>query len=98
MRRAPAMDADDFRRLAHDAVDVGADYLAGVRTRPVFAPMDPAERRALLDQPLPHTGVSPHELLDAFERRVFSRLTPWRRRPRTWSRPLGSGVSSVIQS
>jgi Pyridoxal-dependent decarboxylase conserved domain len=37
----PALDPAAFRRLAHAAVDLVADYLGGIRERPVFAPMTP---------------------------------------------------------
>ena len=68
----PAMDPDTFRRLAHAAVDLVADHLGGVRERPVFAPMTPAERAALLDRPLPDTGVAPETLLAFVGRGVFA--------------------------
>jgi hypothetical protein len=44
----PAIDAEAFRRLAHAAVDLVADHLGGIRARPVFVPMEPTERAALL--------------------------------------------------
>ena len=59
----PAMTSDAFRRLAHAAVDLVADHLDGIRDRPVFTPMSPAERAVLLEPPLPDRGVSPDTLL-----------------------------------
>ena len=44
----PALDPARFRRLAHAAVDLVADYLAGVRAGPVFQPMTAGERAALM--------------------------------------------------
>ena len=60
----PALDPEDFRRLAHDTVDLVADYLAGVSTRPVFRPMTPAERATLMQEPLGAAGVGPEVLLE----------------------------------
>ena len=60
----PALDPEHFRRLAHDTVDLVADYLAGVSTRPVFQPMTPAERATLMQEPLGAAGVGPEVLLE----------------------------------
>src|SRR5437899_10145996 len=60
----PALDPEDFRRLAHDTVDLVADYLAGISTRPVFRPMTPAERATLMQEPLGAAGVGPEVLLE----------------------------------
>ena len=74
--RAPAapltMDPAAFRRLAHAAVDLVADHLGGIRERPVFTPMTPSERAALLDHALPEMGVAPEALLDLVRRQVFT--------------------------
>ena len=53
------MTPEAFRRLAHAAVDLVADHLEGSATEPVFAPMTPAERAALLERPLPDRGRRP---------------------------------------
>src|SRR2546426_5075432 len=55
----PALVPDDFRRLGHEIVELVAAYLAGLRARPVFRPMDARERRALLEQPLGEAGGGP---------------------------------------
>src|SRR2546425_1199413 len=60
----PALDPEHFRRLAHDTVDLVADYLAGISARPVFLPMTPAERAALMQEPLGAAGVGPEVLLE----------------------------------
>ena len=72
---APALarDAEAFRQLGYRAVDLAADFLAGMRERPVFAPMAPEARRALLEQPLPVRGVEPDAILDQFS----SMVLPW---------------------
>lgn len=61
-----AIDAEAFRELGYRAVDLAADYLAGMRQRPVFQPMTPRERLALLEQELPADGVAPDQILDQF--------------------------------
>jgi aromatic-L-amino-acid/L-tryptophan decarboxylase len=60
----PALDPERFRRLAHETVDLVADYLAGIRERPVFRPMTPAERATLMEDSLDAAGVDPGDLLD----------------------------------
>ena len=69
---APAMDPDAFRRLGHAAVDLIADHLGGIRSRPVFAPMTPGERAALLEHALADDGVAPETLLAFVGREVFA--------------------------
>jgi aromatic-L-amino-acid/L-tryptophan decarboxylase len=71
MRTPPALDPDDFRRLAHRAVDLVADYLAGIAAGPVFSPMAPEARRALADHQLPENGSAPDAILAAFTERVL---------------------------
>jgi hypothetical protein len=66
------IDPEAFRRLAHAAADLVADHLAGIRTRPVFAPMTPAERAALLERPLPDRGIEPDALLALAGREVLT--------------------------
>jgi len=71
-------DLAEFRALAHRAADLAADHMEGVARRPVFQPMSPEERRALLDLPLPSRG---QPISDALE---FAR-------DRILSRPMGNG-------
>jgi len=71
MSSPPALDPEHFRRLAHEAVDLAADYLAGVRTRPVFRAMTPAERATLMEAPLGAVGVGPEALLERFRAAVL---------------------------
>src|SRR5688500_35483 len=69
--RAPGMDSEEFRRLGHSAVDLIADFLAGMPERSVFTPMEPADRRAILDQPLPEHGIAPEQILDRYREHVL---------------------------
>lgn len=68
MADTPALmlDPETFRALGYQAVDLATAHLAGVRRRPVFQPMTPDERLALLDQPLPMAGADPGEILSRF--------------------------------
>ena len=70
---APAMAPAAFRRLAHAAVDLIADHLDGIAARPVFTPMTPSERAALLERSLPDVGLAPEALLALVEREIFVR-------------------------
>jgi glutamate/tyrosine decarboxylase-like PLP-dependent enzyme len=67
----PALDPEDFRRLAHAAVDLIADHLAGIAAGPVFRPMSPVERGALMQAPLAAAGVAPETLLERFRASVL---------------------------
>lgn len=67
----PALDPEDFRRLGYRAVDLATEYLRQMRERPVFTPMTPAEREALLNQPLPEDGSPPEGVLGAFRETVL---------------------------
>jgi aromatic-L-amino-acid decarboxylase len=62
----PALDPEHFRRLAHAAVDLAADYLAGISAAPVFRPMSPAERATLMQEPLDAAGIAPETVLERF--------------------------------
>lgn len=73
-----AMDPEEFRRIGHGVIDLVAEYLGGVRGRPVYRPMTVGQRRALLEQPLPEDGLPP----DAALRRVEESVLP---------HPMGNG-------
>jgi glutamate/tyrosine decarboxylase-like PLP-dependent enzyme len=66
------MDPEAFRRLAHAAADLVADHLGRIAEGPVFAPMTPPERAALLERPLPDDGAGPETLLALVGREVFA--------------------------
>src|SRR5262245_7657897 len=67
----PALDPEHFRRLAHAAVDLAADYLAGIGAAPVFQPMRPAERATLMQEPLDAAGLAPETVLERFRTAVL---------------------------
>ncbi|GAA1957708.1 pyridoxal phosphate-dependent decarboxylase family protein [Kitasatospora viridis] len=60
-----------FREAAHATAELVSDYLAGVAGSPVWQPMDPAARQALLDLPLPGTGRELDELLTEMAGRIM---------------------------
>ena len=73
-RHAPLdMTSDDFRALGHDLVDRIADFLGGIRDRPVTRGEAPQEIRALLhaERCLPHEGADPAELMASVSRLLF---------------------------
>src|SRR5947199_277499 len=59
------------RRLAHAAVDLAADYLAGIGAAPVFQPMRPAERATLMQEPLDAAGLARETGLERFRPAVL---------------------------
>ncbi|MGK4579379.1 pyridoxal phosphate-dependent decarboxylase family protein [Kitasatospora sp. HPMI-4] len=62
---------DEFRDAARATADLVADYLDALPGRPVWQPMDPAERAALLDAPLPAEGRPLGELPELIATRVM---------------------------
>jgi aromatic-L-amino-acid/L-tryptophan decarboxylase len=66
-----ALEAEHFRRLGHRAVDMAADYLASMPSRPVFRPIGEGERRDLLEQPLAEEGTAPEALLATVARQIM---------------------------
>lgn len=73
MDDAPALmlDPDTFRALGYQAVDMAVAHLAEMRESPVFQPMAPEARLALLEQPLPHTGTAPDAILEQFAANIL---------------------------
>ncbi|HTR34604.1 MAG TPA: aminotransferase class V-fold PLP-dependent enzyme [Bryobacteraceae bacterium] len=57
-----ALTPEEFRKLGYQAVDMAADYLAALPSSPVFQPMQPGEREAILSQPMPDQGFAPTDI------------------------------------
>jgi len=68
----PGMDVERFSVVAHRAVDMVTEYLRSIRSRPVFEPMQSAQRRRLLRLELPSSGRSPDAILDFFSEEIFA--------------------------
>jgi glutamate/tyrosine decarboxylase-like PLP-dependent enzyme len=63
---------EEFRRLGHDLVDRIAEFLGGLRARPLTSGETPAEiRRRLGRAPLPQTGADPAALLPGAAELLF---------------------------
>ena len=69
--KPPAIDPEDFRRLGHELVDLVTDYLADVRKRPVFQPMQPGERRSVMEEALGESGLGPDAIVQRFRTAVL---------------------------
>ena len=67
----PALDPEHFRRLAHDAVDLVADYLATLDTGRVYRPMSVEQRSTLVQEALAPSGVRPEALIERFRTAVL---------------------------
>jgi glutamate/tyrosine decarboxylase-like PLP-dependent enzyme len=65
------MTPEAFRRLGHELVDLVGDYLADVRKRPVFRPMQPAQRRVLMEAALGEGGLSAEAIVERFRAEVL---------------------------
>jgi aromatic-L-amino-acid decarboxylase len=69
------MDVDEFRSVGHRAVDLLADYLAGIDRRRVFPDVTPRALDELFAEPLPESGRPLGELLTEFEQKVVPNST-----------------------
>lgn len=67
-----AVDPAELRRLGYRAVDLMVEHLSGIAAGPVFQPMTPDERLALLDQPLPAGATAPDTILDQIQGQILT--------------------------
>jgi aromatic-L-amino-acid/L-tryptophan decarboxylase len=65
------MDAEEFRRLGHAAVEMAADYFARLPDNKVFTPMPEGERNWLLKQTLPEQGVGGDDIFRQFREQIL---------------------------
>ncbi|MEU9128006.1 pyridoxal-dependent decarboxylase [Kitasatospora sp. NPDC048540] len=63
--------SDDFRTAARTAAELVSDYLDALPDRPVWQPMDPADRQALLELELPEHGTGLTDLLGVIGKQVM---------------------------
>ena len=71
------MPPEEFRRLAHEAADWMADYLAGVGSLPVLAQVRPGEIRGRLPSAPPEHGEDLELALADFRDIVIPGITHW---------------------
>jgi aromatic-L-amino-acid/L-tryptophan decarboxylase len=67
---ALALETSRLRKLAHATVELVLAHLSDVAAGPVFQPMEPDERRRLLDQVLPKQGLAPETILTMVSEQV----------------------------
>lgn len=71
------MDHEDLRHWSKRAADWIADYHAGLRDRPVRAPVAPGDTAALLPATAPEAPEPPEAIFADFERIVPGAMTHW---------------------
>jgi glutamate/tyrosine decarboxylase-like PLP-dependent enzyme len=67
------MDANEFRAVGHEVVDLLAEYLQHVEERPVFPDVEPDRMDTLFDEPVPATGGTAATVLEEMR----SKLLPY---------------------
>jgi glutamate/tyrosine decarboxylase-like PLP-dependent enzyme len=65
-----AWSADEIKRVGYHVVDLIADHLTTLPSRPVFVPVPPELSRQFLEEPMPQRGREPDEILEAFRARI----------------------------
>jgi aromatic-L-amino-acid decarboxylase len=71
------MDPEAFRAAAHSAVDIMADYLAGVRERPVLPAVEPGSLRPLFAAAPPEAPEPMADILADYQRLIEPNVTHW---------------------
>jgi aromatic-L-amino-acid/L-tryptophan decarboxylase len=71
------MDPEEFRRAAHHAVDIMADYLAGVGDRDVMPNVEPGELRPLFAAAVPERPEPIETILADYQRLIEPNVTHW---------------------
>ena len=78
-KRAPLLDMDPaaFRAAAHAVVDLMADYLETIETRPVLPPVEPGSLRPLFPSAAPERAESLEAILADYRRLIEPNATHW---------------------
>ena len=71
------MDPQDFRAAAHAAVDIMADYLAGVGKRDVMPAVEPGTLRSLFPAEAPESPEPIEAILADYQRLIEPNITHW---------------------
>jgi aromatic-L-amino-acid/L-tryptophan decarboxylase len=58
--------SDEIRRVGYRVIDLIADHLGALPSRPVFAPVPPDLARAFVQESVPLVGRAPDDILDVF--------------------------------
>ena len=65
-----AWSSDEIKRVGYRVIDLIAEHLCSLPSRPVFAPVPPELATAFLEEPAPQDGRDPEAILDLFRSRV----------------------------
>ena len=98
------MDAAAFRATAHAVVDLMADYLETIESRPVFPPVEPGSLRPAFPRAAPEGPEAIDAIMADYERLVVPNATHWQHPgfmayfPTTASGPgiLGEMLTAVL--
>src|SRR5687767_2176904 len=71
------MSPEEFRRAGYAAIDWIADYLAGIRERPVLPAAKPGELVELLPKEAPESGESIESIFEDFKTGIVPRIATW---------------------
>ncbi len=75
--QSDAWDAEEYRRILHEAADLVADYHQQVAQRPVLSESVPGEVSALLTEEAPELPVAWDQLREQIPELVFAHNTHW---------------------
>jgi aromatic-L-amino-acid/L-tryptophan decarboxylase len=69
------MDANEFRDLGHEVVNLLSDYLEHIEAKRVFPDVEPRTLHELFSQSLPENPSSPHDVLAELEQKLLPYCT-----------------------
>jgi aromatic-L-amino-acid/L-tryptophan decarboxylase len=69
------MDANEFRDLGHDVVNLLSDYLEHIEAKRVFPDVEPRTLHELFSESLPENPSSPHDVLAELEKKLLPYCT-----------------------
>src|SRR5499427_8632088 len=69
------MDAQEFRRIGHQVVDLLSDYFEHIDEKPVFPNVEPGTLIRLFDEPLPEAPSDAEQVLSELEQKLLPYCT-----------------------
>jgi len=69
------MDANEFRDLGHEVVNLLSDYLEHIEAKRVFPDVEPRTLHELFSESLPENPSSPHDVLAELEQKLLPYCT-----------------------